>query len=378
MNVDMLKSSNSIIFEVVAGSQAYGTQTPTSDIDIRGIFRLSKDAYMSLVPPIQEVSNDSQDIKYYELRKFLDLAKDCNPNIVELFWTPEDCIRIKTPVMDKLLANRSLFISKRAYHTFSGYAFAQIQKAKGKNKFVNNPKPKERPKHEDFCFVIPINDRRLGPNGFALDFTYFDSKLETQMQTTPMRPIPIKSLSFDLSKYHCARLEQTEHIYRLYYYGEESKGVFRGDEMLTPESIPLEHERERFVGFLIYNQDLYEKEKRDWKAYWDWMEHRNEARWVDQEKGKLNYDQKNMMHCCRLLLSGKNILTNGEPIVRFTGDELLFLKGVRKGEFTYEFLMEMIENEMKELETLAEKSTLPWGVNIKQIDDLYKALVDME
>lgn len=38
MNIDILKTSNKIIFETIAGSHSYGTNTEKSDIDIRGIF----------------------------------------------------------------------------------------------------------------------------------------------------------------------------------------------------------------------------------------------------------------------------------------------------------------------------------------------------
>ena len=62
----------------------------------------------------------------------------------------------------------------------------------------------------------------------------------------------------------------------------------------------------------------------DWKNYWTWIKERNPNRWIAQEKGEINYDTKNMQHCIRLLLSTKNILTKGEPIVRFEGDTLAF------------------------------------------------------
>ena len=83
-----------------------------------------------------------------------------------------------------------------------------------------------------------------------------------------------------------------------------------------------------------------------------------------------------MCHCLRLLLSGKNILTNGEPIVRFEGTQLQYLKDIRAGKFTYEEIMADIEKEQKELDVLFEKSTLPWGVDMKKIDELYKQIVN--
>ena len=43
-----------LMFEVVAGSQAYGTATPESDVDLRGIFCLPQEAFFSLQHPCQQ------------------------------------------------------------------------------------------------------------------------------------------------------------------------------------------------------------------------------------------------------------------------------------------------------------------------------------
>jgi len=108
----------------------------------------------------------------------------------------------------------------------------------------------------------------------------------------PMRPKPLNETKLDLSKCHVAALEHIENAYRLYDYGDDARGVFRGDDMLVCESIPIYDEWIKFIGILIYNKCEYDREVKDWNAYWDWVKNRNEARWVDQEKGSLDYDQK--------------------------------------------------------------------------------------
>ena len=366
MNVDLLKKTDYIMFEATVGSHAYGTNLPTSDIDTRGIFRLPPTQHLSLIPIIEEVGDEKQDIKYYELKKFIELAKDCNPNIIEMLFLEDDLIKIKTPAMQHLLDHKHLFISKKAYHTHVGYAYSQIEKAKGQHKKVHNPQPKESPTHEDFCFYIPL---------FQFNKGYLDINLRNTM---PARPIPIKEANIDLTKYHCARVEQTSNLYRLYHYGDSAKGVFRGDNMLTPESIPLDDEVNKFSGLLLYNPDLYEKAKRDWHSYWDWKKNRNENRWIDQEKGLINYDAKNMMHCCRLLMSGKNILIEGKPIVKFTGKDLQFLKDIRASKFKYEEIMKFVEDEFNNLKVLYDTSKLSYSININKIDKLYTELYSME
>jgi len=48
---------------------------------------------------------------------------------------------------------------------------------------------------------------------------------------------------------------------------------------------------------------------------------------------------------------------------------------IRRNKFSYEYLMELVEKEMKELEELKEKSTLPWGCNISKVNELYLELI---
>jgi len=385
MNVDQLRRSNRIIFECISGSHAYGTNVETSDVDIRGFFVVPDRDYLSLIEPPKQIGDDKHDITYYSIRRAFELLQTANPNCIELLWMPEDCVQIMTPIMEKIIENRDLFISKKCFHTHSGYAYSQIKKARGQNKKVHNQMPKERPKKEDFCFIIPIDRGIL--------------KCDQMM---PGRPVDIKNVSFldgrkvcdpscrptkengygevfnsdmDLSQFHISSVEHSHNVYRLYIYGEESKGVFRGDDMLVCESIPKDHEIKRFVGFLIYNVDEYNKAVKDWHSYWDWMNNRNSSRWIDQEKGKLNYDQKNLMHCMRLLMSGESILKKGFPIVRFEGLEREYLMSIRNGELDYDDIMNEVDKRMSKLEDLYKTSDeIPHSVNVKKINELYMEL----
>lgn len=384
MNLEELEKSGYIIYSYIAGSHSYGLNTEASDIDVRGVYVLPLNERLSIVDFDQEINSSKQDIKYYDIKKFMKLSADCNPALIESLFIPEDCITICTPLMNKLIENRNIFISKKAYNTFSGYAYAQISKCKGQNKMVHNPKPEDPPKKEDFCRIIPLplwenySPRKCG---FRSDMsnieTIYDLDMIKFIINTPCRPIEYCRLSkiYDLSKFHVAAVEHIPNTYRLYYYGDLSKGVFRGNDMLVCESIPIDDERDRFAGLLIYNQHEYEKSHNEWKSYWTWMREKNQARWVDQQNKTIDYDVKNMSHCFRLLYSGKNILTNGEPIVRFTGKQKEFLMDIRRNKFTYEYLMELVEKEMKELDEIKEKSTLPWGCDVKKVNELYLEII---
>ena len=367
MNIKELKESGRIVFECVSGSHLYNLNTPKSDVDIRGIYVNPTEEYLGLSEPSGQISDEKNDTTYYSLKRFFELAQTANPNIIELLWVPENCFKIKTPLMQKMMDNRDLFITKKCFHTHSGYAYAQIKKAQGSNKKVHNPMPEEMPKKEDFCWVILR--KHMNYDWLADD-----------APSAPCRPLSLKESNIDLSKCHVAAVEHTDHIYRLYIYDDmpNCKGVFRGDDMLVCESIPKQDEFLRFIGLLIYNQEGHQKALKDWHSYWDWVQNRNNERWIDQEKGLLNYDQKNMMHCLRLLISGEHILTHGCPIVRFEGEQRDYLMKIRAGEFKYEELMAEVERRMVVLEELYKTSTIPHSANMKKIEALYRELANWE
>lgn len=68
---------------------------------------------------------------------------------------PSDCVMRSSSEVEFLLSKRHIFITKQCADTHAGYAMSQIKKARGQNKWINNPKPEEPPKKESYCHVIP-------------------------------------------------------------------------------------------------------------------------------------------------------------------------------------------------------------------------------
>ena len=99
------------LFEAVAGSHAYGTSTPESDVDIRGVFQMPTEMFLSLNKPDNRVADEKSDIEFHELDKFFHELLKCAPNVIELLFMPEDCICLTTPKMQRIIENRDLFIS---------------------------------------------------------------------------------------------------------------------------------------------------------------------------------------------------------------------------------------------------------------------------
>jgi len=124
------------IFRCRAGSHAYGTSLPTSDVDTRGVFIAPPSHVLSCVHKIEQVEDKVTDTVIFELKKFMNLAANCNPNIIELLYTDERNILFMHDAFRRIRKYAHLFLSKKAKHTFSGYAMSQLHRIKGHNKWI--------------------------------------------------------------------------------------------------------------------------------------------------------------------------------------------------------------------------------------------------
>lgn len=346
-----------LLFETVVGSQAYGLAGPCSDRDVKGVYVEPRDAILCLEPPAAQVELQGGNLVYYSLRRFLALALTANPNIIELLFMPTDCILQVDSAFEAVLRERGLFITRQAYATHVRYAEAQIRKARGRNKWINNPQPEAPPQMEQFCWVIPW------PNSAGTS-----GDMEGGM---PLRPVALAESGVELACCHVSAVEHSRGLYRLYDYGPTARGVFRNGQIVC-ESIPIEDEGPHCIGLLLMNMDAYERAVRDHRNYWEWRTKRNEARWESQESGRLDYDAKNMMHLFRLMLSAERILSEGEPLVRFTGDKQQLLLDIRNGHFAYDELIAKAKVLMERLEKLHAACNLPEQADAKRTESLLR------
>ena len=150
MTIAELRQQKLIIFEAISGSRAYGTNLPHSDVDLKGVFVQPENDFFGL-HYIPQISNETNDEVFYELRRFVELLLKNNPTVLELLGAPDDCIVYKHPLFDNFKAVD--FLSKLCRQSFAEYAVAQIRKAQGLNKKINHPEPPSRKSVLDFCYV---------------------------------------------------------------------------------------------------------------------------------------------------------------------------------------------------------------------------------
>lgn len=165
------------ILVTLAGSRSYGINVADSDVDLKGV----------VIPPIEylygfkhfeqfdkpatidaayrhllnaEEAQAAQDTKLegsaYDLRKFISLALENNPNILEVLFCRDEEVRFITPLGEKLRAHRDLFLSKKVKHSLSGYAIAQLHRIRTHRQWLLSP-PTVEPTRESFG--LPINHK---------------------------------------------------------------------------------------------------------------------------------------------------------------------------------------------------------------------------
>lgn len=130
----------SVVFQCVIGSRAYGLENEESDIDRRGFFLPPADVHWSLKGVPEQITCDETQEQYWEIQKFITLALKANPNVLECLYSP--IVERSTPLVDELLQMRSLFLSKLMYQTYNGYVMSQFKKLQAGMHKHGQAKPK--------------------------------------------------------------------------------------------------------------------------------------------------------------------------------------------------------------------------------------------
>lgn len=119
----------------IVGSTSHGTKLQKDDPcciddeDILGVCVGPEDHYFGLGRFEQkEIKKDKWDCVTYEVRKFFRLLLQQNPNVLALLYLQEKDYIYISDSGKLLLENKNLFVSKQAFHAFSGYAHQQMHK----------------------------------------------------------------------------------------------------------------------------------------------------------------------------------------------------------------------------------------------------------
>jgi hypothetical protein len=244
-------------------------------------------------------------------------------------------------------------------NSFGGYAVEQIRKARGLNKKIVNPMEKERKGVLDFCYVA------------------WEGK-----------SIPVKDYlkEYGLKNKYCGLvgLDHMKYVYAVYYDDIAElhdkgikmgvctalgfKGIVQDEELsndVSTSSVPKSMDP---VFVMYFNKEGYSTYCKDYKAYWEWVEKRNDARYKDNAQHGKGYDGKNMSHCHRLLDMAIEIGEGkGVNVRRQNRDQLL---SIRRGEYDYDQLVQEAEDKIRKMDEIFENSNLPKAIDREFIDQL--------
>ncbi|MGB0885982.1 MAG: DNA polymerase beta superfamily protein [Chitinophagales bacterium] len=340
ININFLKENNLILFECISGSTAYGLNTASSDIDIKGVFYLPKEQFFGL-NYIPQVSDEKNDVVYYEIGRFIELLSVSNPNILEMMFTDEQFIKINCPLFQKI--KKDFLLSIACKNTFAGYAFSQIKKAKGLNKKIVNPIDKKRKTVLDFCYVSEFG-----------------------------KSIPIhKYLEANkLKQENCGlvKLNHMKDVFALYHSLVINYSGIISSEKANDISLSSVEKGEKALATFYFNKDGYSQYCKEYKQYWDWVAKRNEARYENTVSNEANYDAKNMMHTFRLLNMAEEIAT--ESTLNVFRKDREFLLSIKNGERTYDELVQLAEKKLKKVQLAFDNSDLNKEPNIKALENI--------
>lgn len=345
MNIEQLRQSGYIQYEVISGSHAYGMQTETSDVDRRGVYVLPTEQILVGGYP-QQIADEKNDIVFYEVGKFLSMALGSNPNVMELFNIPEDCIIFSSKFFtDHVLPLRDGLLCKNLRNTFGGYAVSQIKKARGLNKKITWEESRVKRKDcLDFCYVLLEKEQ-------SIKFKKYAEKMGLNW----------KELQ---SKIGLACVNNFPSMYSMYYLDE---GGIIGNDSNSVRSMNIPKDAE-FMGYLRFDMNAYSTHCKDYREYTKWLKDRNEHRYKENLKKGAQFDLKNMSHCIRLLNMAEDIAIKKKIIVRRSEKD--YLLDIRKGMYDYEELLQKAEKKIALIDELFEKSSLPQRPDEKGVKEL--------
>ncbi len=282
MNLEWLKENT--VYVTLHGSNAYGLANEFSDVDVKGICVPPPDVEYNLFHRFEQAENNPQieeDLNHlknpknpifestiYSLRKFFLLAAEVNPNIIELLFTADSDHFVKKPLMEKLLANRHLFLSNKARYTFAGYACAQAKKIERHRKWIVLGEVKY-PIREEFGLS---NEK---PKGMDEVMGYMKSQVEkwnlNQFPIDELQRAELKDTIWELLSYVSKRDISVANWPDEYHAGVLAK--MKNEFNLKDEVIAY-----------INAERSYAKAKQVYDSWVSWKKERNPARRELEEK----------------------------------------------------------------------------------------------
>jgi len=130
----MDRNNLTYLVRAVAGSHAYGLETPTSDKDIRGVFIHTQPKFIlgTAKEESRVIKTENDDIVFHEMRKFYRLLQEGNSASVELLFSWDDLFLETSEAWFLVLKHRTQLLDSAAlFSSLSGYSMHERSLAFG-------------------------------------------------------------------------------------------------------------------------------------------------------------------------------------------------------------------------------------------------------
>ena len=225
--------TDSIQYEVIMGSVAYGVSSDMSDVDVYGFCIPYKDMVFphlkGVIPGfgrqqqrfdqfqqhhIKDPSgqNKEYDLSIYSIIKYFQLCMDNNPNMIDSLFVPRRCVLYSSQIGELIRENRKLFLHKGAFHKFKKYAYSQMHKMEtktikkfmsfcdcynldyyvsieeGENILLKNGNDSELEEFKKLCKIVTTNGKKtkrikpISKYGYDVKFAYHIVRLLSEIE----------------------------------------------------------------------------------------------------------------------------------------------------------------------------------------------------
>jgi hypothetical protein len=309
-----------ILVKAIAGSHLFGTNTPSSDMDYKGIFL--PEASDILLGKFNQVihdhtnnsgnknTKDDIDIEFYSLDKFLTMLYQGQTVAWELLFTPDSMILEKHPLWDEIRAAAPLLVNKRV-DAFVGYCKQQSHK---------------------------YGTRGSRLNSLEIVLSYLDTNVDHG--DNRLREVDLSPL---LNLEHVEMIKDTNGKELFVVCGKK----FGLDTPVSYVEKPL-------------------------KLYYDTYGERSKQARLNQ-----NVDWKALSHAVRVCMQAISLLNTGKIMLPMHPSQVTLLKGIKKGDLTFDVVSNLIEEYQEDMLRARDESTLPAEPNLAEFQKIQTRIYGM-
>lgn len=329
------------IFLSIAGSKAYGLDTPESDTDYKGCFIAQPKHYLGLStieqkdkgwdipdqdPPSLYPFLTNTDTSIYEVKKFIGLLLNNNPSLLETLFIEEDKYLYVDPLFKQVVDNRRAFLSKKTRHSYAGFAYSQLNRIEMHRSWLFNP-PQSPPNAVDYGLTLERPSLTKSQEGAFLEYLYvlIQDTLSVMQDIDELRDMLREKVDIK------GALKQRRIPDIAFYYTQH-----------------FTNSSDSFMSLLNASQ-RYKKDLDHWISYQSWKKNRNKERAIVE--ARCGYDGKHAMNLIRLLTMAVEILTDHTLYVnRKDRGDRDYLLAIKNGSIPYEEIKDLSGKLFSQLE----------------------------